>query len=124
MQLHIGHWITDRFLEVRLDVAAAFITELSCNSSKRIGMLFSFDGASRGNPGPSSYGVCAWWGYFRSGAFESMGLLLNKGARTGTSTNNISEAHGLASMVKVCLRYHCLVIEQLSQLARHTTRDK
>ena len=72
------------FLEVRLDVAAAFITELTGNSSKHIGMLFSFGGASRGNPGPSSYGVCAWWGHFRSGAFESMGLLCHKGARTGT----------------------------------------
>ena len=114
----------DSFLEVRLDVAAAFITELSGNSGKHIGMLFSFDGASRGNPGPSSYGVCAWWGYFRSDTFESMGLLLHKGLRTGTSTNNISEAQGLASAVKVCVRYYCLVIEQLSKLARHTMRHE
>ena len=80
--------------------------------------------ASRGNPGPSSYEVCAWWGYFRTSAFESKGLLLHKRARAGTSTNNISEDHGLASAVKACEHYYCLVIEQLSQLARHTMRHE
>jgi len=45
--------------------------------------------------------------------FESMGLLVQKGARAG-----------LTSALKVCLRYHCFVIEQLSQLARHTMRDE
>ena len=57
-----------------------------------IDLLFSFDGAARGNPGPPSSGVCAWWGYFCSGAFESKGLLIQRGTCLGIATNNISEA--------------------------------
>ena len=103
---------------------AAFITELSKPGRDNIGLLFSFDGAARGNPGKSSYGVCAWWGSFVHGSFESKGLLLRRGARLGTSTNNIAEGHGLASSLKICVRFHCWVIEQISQLARHPMRHE
>ena len=88
--------------------------------------MFSFDGASRGNPGSSSAGVCAGWGYFHTtsrGSFESRGLLVQKGIRLGTSTNNIAEAHGMAYALKICLRYYGWVIEQLAELAQHTVRD-
>ena len=34
----------------------------TCDDNVQIGMMFSFDGAARGNPGPSSLGHCAWWG--------------------------------------------------------------
>ena len=72
-----------------------FLTELGKPSPENVGLLFSFDGSSRGNPGKSSSGVCAWWGHFSSTGFEAMGLLIQKkGTCQGTSTNNIYEAHG------------------------------
>ena len=113
------------FHEVNVQEVAAFVSALGDAASGSIGISFSFDGASRGNPGRSSSGVCAWWGRFHatsSGRFESQGSLLQKGVCIGTSTNNIAEAHGMASALKVCLRYYSAVIEQLSQLAQHTVR--
>ena len=110
-----------------MDMVATFVTELSGAAPGNIGVLFSFDGASRGNPGRSSYGVCAWWGYFHttcSGSFESKGLLLQKGACLGTSTNNIAEAHGMAAALKLCVRYYGWVMEQLAKLAQHTVRNE
>ena len=95
------------FMEVMLNETATFITELSRPGTDNIGLLFSFDGAARGNPGKSSYGVCAWWGHFNHDGFDPKGLLLWKGARLGTSTNNIAEAHGMASSLKICVRFYC-----------------
>ena len=66
------------------------------------------------------YGVCGWWGHFNHGVFGSKGLLLWKGARLGTSTNNIAEAHGMASSLNICVRFYCWVIEQTSELAQHS----
>jgi ribonuclease HI len=108
------------FMEVMLNETATFITELSRPGTDNIGLLFSFDGAARGNPGKSSYGVCAWWGHFNHDGFDPKGLLLWKGARLGTSTNNIAEAHGMASSLKICVRFYCWVIEQTSELAQHS----
>ena len=113
----------DSFMDVRLEDLLAFVHALGQSSSKQIGVLFSFDGAARGNPGPSSSGVCAWWGMFYGDLFESRGLLLQKGTKLGTGTNNSSEAHGLATALKTSLRWNCLVIEQLSHLALHTVSD-
>jgi len=108
------------FMEVMLNETATFITELSRPGTDNIGLLFSFDGAARCNPGKSSYGVCAWWGHFNHDGFDPKGLLLWKGARLGTSTNNIAEAHGMASSLKICVRFYCWVIEQTSELAQHS----
>ena len=88
------------------------MTELASESDCNIGLLFSFDGAARGNPGPAASGACAWWGQFANGSFESMGALMKKGARLGANTNNFAEAHAMASALKLCLHYHCDVIEQ------------
>ena len=103
-------------MQVLVKEVVAFLNELSQPELRSIGLLFSFDGAARGNPGPSSSGVCAWWGYFDRGAFHSKGLLVQRGTRLGTSTNNTSEAHGLASALKSCLRYFYWVVEQITEL--------
>ena len=112
------------FMQVNLSEAVCFLAELSEASDQDIGMLFSFDGAARGNPGKSSYGVCGWWGNFKNGTFMPKGLLVERGSRIGTSTNNCAEAQGLASAVKVCLQYYSWVIEQITQLAQYTMRDE
>ena len=35
-----------------------------------------------------------------------------------------AEAHGMASAIKVCVRYYGGVIEQLAELAQHTVRNE
>ena len=113
-----ANWALDHgtFMHVYVQEVEAFLKELSQCDANSIGLLFSFDGAARGNPGPSSSGVCAWWGCFCSGAFVSKGLLIQRGTCLGIATNNISEAHGLASALKSCLRYFYWVIEQITEL--------
>ena len=98
-----------------------FLSALKEAGPQSIAIVFSFDGAARGNPGKASYGVCGWWGHFKSGIFQPRGLLLHvqRGCRLATSTNNVAEAHGLASAVKVCLQYYGWVIQQSSDLAQH-----
>ena len=86
-----------------------------------MGIVFAFDGAARGNPGAASYGICGWWGYFNTDGFFPCGLLLQRGVRLGTGTNNVAEAHALANSVKICLRYYFWIAEQLSQLAQHSS---
>ena len=105
-------------MQVHVQDVVAFLNELSRSDLGSIGLLFSFDGAARGNPGPSSSGVCAWWGYFEIGAFHSKGVLVQRGTRLWTSTNNTSEAHGLASALKYCLRYLYWVVEQITEHAQ------
>ena len=120
-----ANWALDNksFMEVRVPEVLAFLEALAGSDDHSIGLLFSFDGAARGNPGPASSGVCAWWGHFMNGAFESKGLLLQKGTRLGTGTNNFSEAHGLATALKTSLHYYLWVIEQTSKLALHSVRS-
>jgi len=109
------------FMELRLEAVVAFLEELAtCRSST--GLLVSFEGAARGNPGPSASGVCLWWGYYRNGEFLSKGLLIQKGTCLRTGTNNSAESHGLASALKTTLQYHYWLIEQTSQLTRHAER--
>ena len=108
------------FMEVRLPETAAFVHELSCNERCNIGLLFSFDGAARGNPGPASYGVCAWWGLFSEKSFHSRGLILQRGSRIGVSTNNVAESYGQTQALRACLHYHCWITEQVTRLIRHT----
>ena len=94
----------------------AFLTELGDAPEQNLGLMFSFDGAARGNPGPSSSGVCAWWGHFNADGFYSKGSLLQKGTRLGTGTNNTSEAQALASALRTALHYFYWVIEQTTHL--------
>jgi len=112
------------FMHFMLGETVCFLAELSECNHDDIGLLFSFDGAARGNPGKSSYGVCGWWGHFKSGSFEPRGMLVKRGCRLGTNTNNFAEAQGLASAVKVCLHLYGSVIEQTSQLAQHIRKDE
>ena len=55
------------------------------------------------------------WGKFCNGNFYANGLLLQKGIRLGTATNNYAEAFGLALALKLSLRWCFGVVEQLSQ---------
>ena len=71
----------------------------------QIGLLFSSDGASRGNPGPSSFGTCAWWGRWAGDRFTASGQLFQKGVVLGRRTNNYAEAHGMAAAEKSALHY-------------------
>ena len=50
-----ANWALDHnsFLEVSTTQTAAFIGELGHAADDNLGMLFSFDGAARGNPGPA-----------------------------------------------------------------------
>ena len=112
------------FLDVRVDEAVKFMRRLSeVPDATDIGLLFAFDGAARGNPGPAASGVCAWWGFWRNQVFESQGLLLQRGFRLGTGTNNAAESHGLATSMKAALRWHYWVIEQTTDLARPSMRE-
>ena len=119
-----ANWALDHgtFMQVDVKEVEAFMRELSDCDEITVGLLFSFDGAARGNPGPSASGVCAWWGYFCSGAFESKGLLIQRGTSPGIATNNTSEAHGLASALKSCLRYFYWVFEQITELDQCSMR--
>ena len=111
-----ANWALDHnsFMEVSTTQTAAFIAELSLTADDNLGLLFSFDGAARGNPGPASSGVCAWWGLFDKDGFHARGPLIQKGCRLGTGTNNLAEAPGQATALKMCLHYHFWMIEQIS----------
>ena len=112
------------FTDVRLHEIVTFLHCLGQHNPQGLGLMFSFDGAARGNPGAASYGLCLWWGRFQFGSFLANGLLVQKGQRLGTSTNNCAEALGLAAVIKLSLRYLLWVTEQLSQLALHpVTRE-
>jgi hypothetical protein len=81
-----------------------------------VGLLWSFDGASRGNPGESSFGVCSW-GTWSDGSFCERGMLLRRGDRMGLSTNNVAEAHGMTAALREALRWHFEVLEALVAFA-------
>ncbi len=98
-----ANWALDHesFTDIRLQAAKDFLIQLS-SGGHPLGLVFSFDGAARGNPGPSSAGVCAWWGRFHMGEFLSEGLLLQKGTCLGTGTNNGAEAFGALRRHRCC----------------------
>ncbi len=48
---------------------------------QNIGLLFSFDGASRGNPGAASHGNRGWWGEWSPNQVCQKGLLYEKLSR-------------------------------------------
>jgi ribonuclease HI len=74
-----------------------------------------FDGASRGNPGPASFGGVI----YDEDNFE----IINFKKKIGTETNNVAEYSGCLAGIKVCVKYKIkqvevygdskLVIEQL-----------
>jgi len=117
-----ANWALDKgsFLEVRLPEVCSFIHHLAC-TSEDMGITFSFDGASRGNPGPSASGVCAWWGHWNALGFQSGGLLLQRGIKLGIGTNNSAEAHGQATTFKTALHLLFWSVDQLMQLTPATT---
>ena len=99
-----------------------FLQCLSQSNAEGWGMLLSFDGAARGNPGAAAYGICGWWGRYEKDMFEPEGLLLQRAHRLGIGTNNGAEALGMASAIKTTLRFVFWVIQQLSHLALHPMR--
>ena len=109
-------------MDIRVGEVHKFLAFIASGPAPQIGLMVSFDGASRGNPGPSASGVCAWWGSWQHGMFQECSLLLQKGASLGIGTNNTAESHGLASAFKISTRLYCWVIEQLSELAQHSVR--
>ena len=108
------------FIDYRMEASIDLVKELTQNKQAQIGLLFSCDGAARGNPGPSSGGVCAWWGYFADGGFTATSLIFQKGTRYGNGTNNVAEALALATAVKMALHYYFWMAEQLSRFAQHS----
>ena len=121
-----ANWALDHksFMDVRVHEVQLFFNHCASQDVKNCGMLFSFDGASRGNPGLSSSGVCAWWGLWAHGTFQSRGLLLQRGTNLGNGSNNSAEAHGLASCFKTALRFLFWVTGHLAQLAQHSVRHE
>ena len=71
-----------------------FAEHLLSSSHDQVGLVFAFDGASRGNPGDASCGSCGWWGTWGTGGFDEKGLLFQRGHRLGTQTNNVAEVRG------------------------------
>ena len=104
-----------------------FCNEVLSRPCANIGLMFSFDGASRGNPGRASHGNCAWWGEWLDGGFVSKGLLFCIGRRIGTQTNNIAEVRGLAFAAKAALHFQFWFSELCSRWAedhkRHSAGD-
>ena len=97
-----------------------FLKALAHGSEAEYGMIWSFDGASRGNPGPASYGVCAWWGTWGPDGFHPEGSIFERGTQIGTTGNNIAEGGGLAAACKAAVRYLTWFLEQTSSRAsRH-----
>ena len=121
-----ANWALDHgsFMDVRVQEVQRLVHHLAHCGLHTPGLMFSFDGASRGNPGPSSSGICAWWGYWAEGAFISHGLLLQRGTRLGIGSSNSAEAHGMASALKTALRYLFWVTGHLSELAQHSVRHE
>jgi len=122
----VANWSLDNdsFMDLRIAELQSLLQLLADADSSNAGCLFSFDGASRGNPGPSASGVCLWWGTWHLGEFHPHGLLLQKGTRLGTGTNNTAESHGLVTAFKTAVRLYCWVVEQLAELARHSEREE
>jgi len=59
------------FTDWNLHSCLRFVAALANDEHREYGMLWSFDGASRGNPGAASYGVTAWWGTWSLDGFQA-----------------------------------------------------
>tara|TARA_B100000963_G_scaffold362039_1_gene402445 strand:- start:18081 stop:18479 length:399 start_codon:yes stop_codon:yes gene_type:complete len=62
-----------------------------------------FDGASRGNPGPASFGGAI----FDEDGFE----VINFKKKIGRETNNVAEYSGCLAGLKVCIQYNIKQVE-------------
>ena len=85
-----------------------------------VGLLFSFEGASRGNPGQASFGVGGWWGTWSDGGFQEHGAIMWRGAELGISTNNVAEAQGMAAAVREAVILHFELLEMLAGQAQRS----
>ena len=121
-----ANWAIDlkTFMDVRVHDVQLFFNRCALQDVQNCGILFSLDGASRRNPGLSSSGVCAWWGLWAHGTFQSRGLWLQRGTNLGNGSINSAEAHGLASSLKTALRFLFWVTGHLAQLAQHSVRHE
>ena len=108
------------FLDIDVSEATRFLHTVAANEQHCMGILCSFDGAARGNPGPGASGICVWWGSWQDGAFYSNGLILQSGCKLGSCTNNYAEAHGIKLLMKTVLRLHYWLAEQLAKLTQHS----
>ena len=94
-----------------------------------VGVLFSFDGASRGNPGKSALGQCAWWGIWSSTEFHPKEMLMQHGINIGLGTNNLAESWALAYTVQQALSWFFGICNELAaytrihDFSRHTLSD-
>ena len=95
-----------------------FVAALANDEHRGYGMLWSFDGASRGNPGAASYGVTAWWGTWSLDGFQAKDAIFTQGKRLGKAGNNLAEAAGFAAACKGALRCIIWILEQASRVAR------
>ena len=95
------------FREICSHALVGWIGKLTGDAPEACGLLFSFEGASRGNPGAAALGVCAWWGIWTREGFTEQGQLLRLGRQIGRDTNNVAETFGLARAIKEAL--HCLL---------------
>ena len=108
------------FQHCRSSEVESFCGQLIDDSSDTLGVVFSFDGASRGNPGEASHGNSAWWGRWSAEGFNQQGVLFEAGYQIGTKTNNVAEARGLAFAVKASVHFNFWLVEVCSRLAvRH-----
>ena len=96
------------------------IDALARESGRDFMVLWAFDGASRGNPGDASFGVCAWWGEWSRNSFQQGGLIFSQGATIGKAGNNVAEAVGLNGACKGCLRFCAWISEQAARRAYET----
>ena len=102
----------------RMASSQVVLQYLQCTSvtgDEEVGLLVSFDGACRDNPGDASLGVCAWWGKWCSGSFQEEGCFLRRGVRLGIGTNNTAEAEAMAVAIREALRWHFEVTEALAE---------
>lgn len=68
-------------------------------------MLVAYsDGASRGNPGPASYGFVVYVGTDSSGGGETLVERCRGAARIGMASNNVAEYHGAIEAVRAARR--------------------
>lgn len=70
----------------------------------QVGIVFSFDGASRGNPGKPAWGCCGWRGYCSAYGVHERELLSDIGKQIGVATNIEDKVAGLSMAVRMLLR--------------------
>ena len=109
------------FEEVYATEQAKLLEALANDGGRQLGLVFSWDGASRGNPGAASEGNCAWWGIWENNRFNEIGMLMCRGRRIGTQTNNVAEARGLAFAVKAALHFWFWLVESCAQAVETRT---